>query len=91
MVVVPLPFIARSVQRVVLGAARLSSPPARERAGGAGGELSNDLAPAPARSCRKCSSKDEGIPDDCRTLVVVPMLLATPEAIQKELDRLEIR
>src|SRR5206468_11297620 len=32
----------------------------------------------------------EGIPDDCRTLVVVPILLTTPSAIQNQLNRLEI-
>jgi cellobiose phosphorylase len=37
------------------------------------------------------SFKKDGIPDDCRTLVVVPMLLTTPDAIQNELNRLEIR
>jgi len=35
--------------------------------------------------------RKEGIPDDCRTLVVVPTLLSTPEAIQNEINRLEIR
>ncbi len=39
----------------------------------------------------KMSFKDDGVPDDLRTLVVVPMLLATPAAIQRELERLEIR
>src|SRR6266480_189569 len=39
----------------------------------------------------KMSFKREGIPDDCRTLVVVPTLLTTANAIQRELDRLEIR
>ncbi len=39
----------------------------------------------------KMSFEKEGIPDDCRTLVVVPTLLTTPKAIQNELDRLEIR
>ena len=39
----------------------------------------------------KMSFKKEGIPDDCRTLVVVPMMLTTPDAIQNELNRLEIR
>src|SRR5881398_1961450 len=39
----------------------------------------------------KMSFEKEGIPDDCRTLVVVPMLLTTPDAIQNELNRLEIR
>jgi len=37
------------------------------------------------------SFKKEGIPDDCRTLVVLPTLLTTANAIQRELDRLEIR
>jgi cyclic beta-1,2-glucan synthetase len=36
------------------------------------------------------SFEKEGIPDDCRTLVVVPMLLTTPSAIQSQLNRLEI-
>jgi hypothetical protein len=39
----------------------------------------------------KMSFKKTGIPDDCRTLVVVPTLLTTPAAIQNELNRLEIR
>src|SRR5437667_7825561 len=39
----------------------------------------------------KMSFKKEGIPDDCRTLVVVPTLLTTADAIQSELNRLEIR
>ncbi len=39
----------------------------------------------------KMSFKKEGIPDDCRTLVVVPMMLTTPGAIRNELERLEIR
>src|SRR5947199_4961181 len=39
----------------------------------------------------KMSFEKEGIPDDCRTLVVVPMLLTTPSAIQIQLSRLEIR
>src|SRR5512132_3267523 len=38
----------------------------------------------------KMSFEKEGIPDDCRTLVVVPMLLTTPSAIQNQLSRLEI-
>lgn len=32
-----------------------------------------------------------GIPEEYKTLVVVPMMLTTPEAIQKEIERLEIR
>ena len=45
----------------------------------------------PPQVLPKMSFKKEGIPDDCRTLVVVPTLLTTPEAIQNELNRLEIR
>ena len=45
----------------------------------------------PPRVLPKMSFKKEGIPDDCRTLVAVPMLLTTPEAIRNELARLEIR
>src|SRR5437868_5087208 len=45
----------------------------------------------PPRVLPKMSFKKEGIPDDCRTLVVVPLLLTTPDAIQNELNRLEIR
>jgi cyclic beta-1,2-glucan synthetase len=36
-------------------------------------------------------SFDEGIPDDCRTLVVVPMMLLTPDAIRGEIEKLEVR
>ncbi len=39
----------------------------------------------------KMSFKKDGIPDDCRTLIVVPMMLTTPDAIRNELERLEIR
>jgi cyclic beta-1,2-glucan synthetase len=45
----------------------------------------------PPQVLPKMSFKKEGIPDDCRTLVVVPMLLTAPDAIQNELNRLEIR
>lgn len=45
----------------------------------------------PPQVLPKMFFRKEGIPDDCRTLVVVPTLLTTPEAIQNELDRLEIR
>ncbi len=34
---------------------------------------------------------EQGVPPDFRTLVVVPMMLLTPESIQDEIDRLEIR
>jgi len=45
----------------------------------------------PPQVLPKMSFRKEGIPDDCRTLVVVPTLLTTPDAIQNELNRLEIR
>src|SRR5437899_3832836 len=45
----------------------------------------------PPQVLPKMSFKKEGIPDDCRTLVVVPLLLTTPDAIQNELNRLAIR
>src|SRR6266513_3092553 len=45
----------------------------------------------PPQVLPKLSFKRGGIPDDCRTLVVVPTLLTTANAIQRELDRLEIR
>ena len=44
----------------------------------------------PPQVLPKMSFEKEGIPDDCRTLVVVPMLLTTPSAIQTQLNRLEI-
>jgi cyclic beta-1,2-glucan synthetase len=34
---------------------------------------------------------EQGVPQTFRTLVVVPMMLLTPESIQDEVDRLEIR
>ena len=34
---------------------------------------------------------EQGVPEPFRTLVVVPMMLLTPESIQDEVDRLEIR
>jgi len=36
-------------------------------------------------------SFEEGIPDDCRTLVVIPMMLLTPDSIRNEIDKLEVR
>ena len=36
-------------------------------------------------------SFEKGIPDDCRTLVVVPMMLLTPDSIRGELEKLEVR
>src|SRR3989440_415540 len=45
----------------------------------------------PPQILPKMSLKKEGIPDHCRTLVVVPLLLPPPDTIQNELNRLEIR
>ena len=36
-------------------------------------------------------SFEEGIPEDCATLVAVPMMLLTPESVRGEIDRLEVR
>jgi cyclic beta-1,2-glucan synthetase len=36
-------------------------------------------------------SFEEGIPEDCRTLVVVPMMLLTPESVRGEIEKLEVR
>ena len=36
-------------------------------------------------------SFDLGIPEDCRTLVVVPMMLLTEDSILGEIDKLEVR
>ncbi len=44
----------------------------------------------PPRSLPKMDF-EQGIPSPFRTLVVVPMMLLTPESIQEEIDRLEIR
>ena len=34
---------------------------------------------------------ETGIPDACRTLVVVPMLLANAQTVRTEVEKLEIR
>ncbi len=44
----------------------------------------------PPRVLPKMSFKD-GIPDDCRTLVVIPMMLLTPDSIRNEIEKLEVR
>jgi cyclic beta-1,2-glucan synthetase len=44
----------------------------------------------PPRVLPKMSFK-RGIPDDCRTLVVIPMMLLTPDSIRSEIDKLEVR
>ena len=36
-------------------------------------------------------SFDPGIPDECRTLVVVPMMLLTPDSVRGEIEKLEVR
>ena len=36
-------------------------------------------------------SFEEGIPQECRTLVVVPMMLLTPDSIRGEIEKLEVR
>jgi cyclic beta-1,2-glucan synthetase len=36
-------------------------------------------------------SFEEGIPEDCGTLVAVPMMLLTPVSIRGEIERLEVR
>ncbi|MFN0101070.1 MAG: GH36-type glycosyl hydrolase domain-containing protein [Bryobacteraceae bacterium] len=45
----------------------------------------------PPRVLPKMSFEEEGIPDDCRTLVVVPMMLLTPASIRGDIERLEVR
>ena len=45
---------------------------------------------APPRTLPKMSFK-QGIPDDCRTLAVVPMMLLTPASIHGEIEKLEVR
>jgi cyclic beta-1,2-glucan synthetase len=44
----------------------------------------------PPRVLPKMSFED-GIPDDCRTLVVIPMMLLTPDSIRSEIEKLEVR
>ena len=36
-------------------------------------------------------SFEQGIPEECRTLVVVPMMLLTPDSIRGEIEKLEVR
>lgn len=45
----------------------------------------------PPRVLPKMWFEESGIPDDCRTLVVVPMMLLTPDAIAGEIEKLEVR
>jgi len=89
-VTAPLLFIAGSVSvpmLVLLGA--LLVLPASELAVLAVNYFFTSILPP--QVLPKMFFRKEGIPDDCRTLVVVPTLLSTPEAIQNEINRLEIR
>jgi cyclic beta-1,2-glucan synthetase len=45
----------------------------------------------PPRTLPKMDFETSGIPDACRTLVVVPMLLVDSETIRAEVEKLEIR
>jgi cyclic beta-1,2-glucan synthetase len=45
----------------------------------------------PPRTLPKMDFGKSGIPDECRTLVVVPMLLVDAQTIRDEVDKLEIR
>jgi len=45
----------------------------------------------PPRTLPKMDFEDEGIPDEFRTLVVVPLLLTNAEGIAAEVEKLEIR
>ncbi|MGH9339087.1 MAG: glucoamylase family protein, partial [Acidobacteriota bacterium] len=45
----------------------------------------------PPRTLPKMDFRDSGIPDTCRTLVVVPMMLIDVESIEAEAEELEIR
>src|SRR5881398_924584 len=89
-VAAPLVFIAGSAPGVALGLlALLLLLPASDLAVLAVNYFVTSLLPP--QVLPKMSFKREGIPDDCRTLVVVPLLLTTPDAIQNERNRLEIR
>jgi cyclic beta-1,2-glucan glucanotransferase len=89
-VAAPLLFIAGSVPGVTLGLlGLLFLLPASDLAVLAVNFFVTRLLPP--QVLPKMSFRKEGIPNDCRTLVVVPTLLTTANAIQRELDRLEIR
>ncbi|MFN2282154.1 MAG: glycosyl transferase, partial [Anaerolineales bacterium] len=45
----------------------------------------------PARMLPKMDFSQDGIPDEFRTLVVIPILLTDPETIEEEIQKLEIR
>jgi cyclic beta-1,2-glucan glucanotransferase len=44
----------------------------------------------PPRTLPKMSF-EQGIPESCRTLIVVPMMLLTPDSIRGEIEKLEVR
>src|SRR4030095_1572091 len=48
------------------------------------------ISSVPPRMLPKMSF-EQRIPEDCRTLVVIPMMLLTPDSIQGEIDKLEVR
>src|SRR2546421_840540 len=89
LVTAPLLFVAGLVPWVTLGLlGLLLLLPASELAVLIVNYLVTSLLPPEVLP--KMFFEKEGIPDDCRTLVVVPMLLTTPTAIQNQLSRLEI-
>ncbi|HEV8619364.1 MAG TPA: hypothetical protein VGQ70_07730, partial [Candidatus Udaeobacter sp.] len=89
-VAAPLLFVSESVHGLTLGLLGvLLLLPASEVAVLAVNYLVTSFLPP--QVLPKMSFTKEGIPDDSRTLVVVPMLLTTPDAIQNELNRVEIR
>src|SRR5437773_420364 len=89
LVAAPLLFVAGLVHWVTLGLlGLLLLLPASELAVLVANYFVTSLLPP--QVLPKMSFEKEGIPDDCRTLVVVPMLLTTPSAIQNQLSRLEI-
>src|SRR5207248_11377541 len=89
LVAAPLLFIAGLIPWVTLGLlGLLLLLPAGELAVLIANYLVTSLLPP--KVLPKMSFEQEGIPDDCRTLVIVPMLLTTPSAIQHQLSRLEI-
>lgn len=89
LVAVPLVFVSGLVPALTLLLLGLLLPlPASELAVLAVNYFMTSLLPP--QVLPKMSFEKEGIPDDCRTLVVVPMLLTTPSAIQSQLGRLEI-
>src|SRR5437867_2873656 len=89
LVAAPLLFVAGLVHWVTLGLlGLLLLLPASELAVLVANYFVTSLLPP--QVLPKMSFEKEGIPDDCRTLVVVPMLLTTPSAIQNQLSRIEV-